>query len=141
MRITTIIRVALRALRRNVLRSALTALGIIIGIAAVVTIVSLGNGAKAMIEANVASLGTNIVTVFPGSFNSGGMRGGYGSIMTLTPEDATAIAAEVRSRSQVLANGQNWQTSINGESPDYPYIRNWPVAEGAMFSDQDVKSI
>src|ERR1043166_2167456 len=115
MRFTNIIRVALRALRRNILRSVLTALGIIIGIAAVVTIVSFGNGAKAMIEANVASLGTNIVTVFPGSFTSGGVRGGFGSFLSLTIDDATAIqneisdidgvSPEVRARQQVLANG------------------------------------
>jgi len=151
LRIVIIIRVALRALHRNILRSALTALGIIIGIAAVVTIVSLGNGAKAVIEANVASLGTNIVTVFPGSFTSGGVRGGFGSFLSLTADDATAIqnevgdidgvSPEVRGRAQILANGLNWQTSVNGEGPDYPYIRNWPVAQGAMFSDQDVKSI
>ncbi|HVS52297.1 MAG TPA: ABC transporter permease [Opitutaceae bacterium] len=151
MRLTNIFRVALRALSRNIMRSVLTALGIIIGIGAVVTIVSFGNGAKAMIEANVASLGTNIVTVFPGSFTTGGVRGGFGSFLSLTPEDATAIqqevgdidgvSAEIRGRAQVLANGLNWQTSINGESPDYSFIRNWPVAEGAMFSDQDVKSI
>src|ERR1043166_5349683 len=130
MRFTNIIRVALRALRRNILRSVLTALGIIIGIAAVVTIVSFGNGAKAMIEANVAALGTNIVTVFPGSFTQGGMRSGFGFSLTLTTDDAEAIA-----------NGLNWNTQVNGESPDYPIIRSWPVAEGAMFSDQDVKAI
>jgi putative ABC transport system permease protein len=150
-RFTNIIRVAIRALRRNVMRSVLTALGIIIGIGAVVTIVSFGNGAKALIEANVASLGTNIVTVFPGSFTTGGVRGGFGSFLSLTPEDAEAIqaelsdidgvSAEVRGRAQVLANGLNWQTQIMGESPDYTYIRNWPVVEGAMFSDQDVKSL
>ncbi len=151
MRIVTIIRVALRALRRNILRSALTALGIIVGIAAVICIVSLGNGAKAVIESNVAALGTNIVTVFPGSFTSGGVRGGFGSFTSLTAEDATAVqnevgdidgvSPEIRGRAQILANGLNWQTSVNGEGPDYPYIRNWAVAQGAMFSDTDVKSI
>src|SRR4051812_37232106 len=151
MRFTNTLRVALRALRRNILRSVLTALGIIIGIGAVVTIVSFGNGAKAMIEANVAALGTNIVTVFPGSFTQGGMRSGFGFSLTLTPEDAEAIAnevpnvegvsPEVNDRNQVLANGLNWNTQVNGESPDYPFIRSWTVAQGAMFSDQDVKSI
>jgi putative ABC transport system permease protein len=151
MRFITIIRVALRALLRNVLRSVLTALGIIIGIGAVVTIVSIGNGAKAQIEANVAALGTNIVTVFPNFFMAGGVRSGFGGAQTLTIEDADAIlnevpdvdavSPEVRDRSQILANGQNWNTQVLGESPDYPTIRSWPIGEGAMFSDQDVKSL
>lgn len=151
MRFTSIIRVALRALRRNILRSVLTALGIIIGIGAVVTIVSIGNGAKAQIEANVAALGTNIVTVFPNFFNAGGVRSGFGGAPTLTPEDADAIqnevdnvdavSPEIRDRSQILANGQNWNTQVLGESPDYPTIRSWPIEEGTMFSEQDVRSI
>ncbi len=151
MRFTNTIRVALRALRRNIMRSVLTALGIIIGIAAVVTIVSIGNGAKSQIEANVASLGTNIITVFPNFMNAGGVRSGFGGAMTLTTEDADAIrndvanvdgvSPEVRSREQILANGLNWNTQVLGESPDYPYIRSWPIAEGTMFSDQDILSI
>ena len=151
MRFTNTLRVALRALRRNKMRSVLTALGIIIGIGAVITIVSMGNGAKARVEAQVAALGQNIITVFPGNFSSGGMRGGFGSAVTLTVEDAEAIATEVldidgvspevRDRNQVLANGLNWNTSINGESPDYPYIKNWPIVQGAMFGDQDVKAL
>ncbi len=151
MRFTVIFLVALRALRRNTMRSILTALGIIIGIGAVITIVSMGNGAKARVEAQVAALGQNIITVYPGSFSSGGMRGGFGSSVTLTVEDAEAIAAEVqdidgvspevRDRQQVLANGLNWNTSVYGESPDYPYIKNWNIVQGAMFSEQDVKSL
>lgn len=151
MRFTNTLLVALRALRRNKLRSVLTALGIIIGIGAVIAIVSMGNGTKARVEAQVAALGQNIITVYPGSFSSGGMRGGFGSSVTLTVEDAEAIAAEVadidgvspevRDRNQVLANGLNWSTNIYGESPDYPYIKNWNVVQGAMFTDQDVKSL
>jgi putative ABC transport system permease protein len=151
MRFTNTLRVALRALRRNKMRSVLTALGIIIGIGAVITIVSMGNGAKARVEAQVAALGQNIITVFPGSFTSGGMRGGFGSFQSLTVEDAEAIAAEVpdidgvspevRDRNQVLANGLNWNTSVNGESPDYPYIKSWPIVQGSMFGEQDVKSL
>jgi putative ABC transport system permease protein len=151
MRLTIILRVALRALRRNTMRSILTALGIIIGIGAVITIVSMGNGAKARVEAQVAALGQNIITVYPGSFSSGGMRSGFGFSPTLTVEDSEAIAAEVqdidgvspevRDRQQVLANGLNWNTSVNGESPDYPYIKNWNVVQGAMFTDQDVKTL
>src|SRR4030095_13252632 len=142
MRFTNTLRVALRALRRNTMRSILTALGIIIGVGAVITMVSIGNGAKAQVEAQVASLGRNIIMVYPFSMSSGGMRGGFGSAVTLTAEDADAIAAEVegidgvspeiQDRSQVLANGLNWNTSIYGESPDYPYIKNWRIAAGAM---------
>ncbi len=145
---TTIISV--RALRRNKLRSILTALGIIIGVGAVIATVSIGNGAKAQVEAQVASLGQNIISVFPGTTTSGGMRGGWGSASTLTVEDALAIATEVpgivasspevRDRQQVLANGLNWNTTINGASPEILSVRSWPLAEGTMFTDQDVRS-
>ena len=145
---TTVI--ALRALRRNKLRSALTALGIIIGVAAVIAMVGIGNGAKSQVEAQVASLGRNVVTVFPGSFSSGGARGGWGSASTLTPEDAEAVrrdvagavsvSAEVRDRNQVLANGLNWNTEIRGVDVDFLSIRAWDVTEGVMFSEADVTS-
>jgi len=151
MRFTNTLLVALRALRRNTMRSMLTALGMIIGVAAVITMVSIGNGAKAQVEAQVASLGQNVITVFSGSMSSGGMRGGWGSAPTLTIEDAEAIerevtgivgvSPEVRDRNQVLANGLNWNTSVNGESPSYPDIRSWKIANGAMFSEQDVRSV
>lgn len=144
---TTVI--ALRALRRNKLRSALTALGIIIGVAAVIAMVGIGNGAKTQVEAQVASLGRNVVTVFAGSFSSGGARGGWGSASTLTVEDAEAIrrevagvvsvSSEVRDRNQVLANGLNWNTEIRGVDVDFLSIRAWDVTEGVMFSEADVK--
>jgi putative ABC transport system permease protein len=145
---TTII--ALRALRRNKLRSALTALGIIIGVAAVIAMVGIGNGAKAQVEAQVASLGRNVVTVFPGSASSGGARGGWGSATTLTVEDAQAIMREVsgvvsvspelRDRNQVLAAGANWNTQVMGESPEYLSIRAWSLADGVMFTEADIQS-
>jgi len=151
MRFTSTFRVALRALRRNTMRSILTALGIIIGVGAVITMVSIGNGAKAQVEAQVASLGQNIISVYPGSSSSGGMRGGWGSSSTLTVEDAEAVlrevndveavSPEVRDRNQVLANGLNWNTSVNGEGPDYATIRDWRLVKGAMFTEQDVKSL
>ncbi len=151
MRFTNTLRVALRALSRNTMRSMLTALGMIIGVAAVITMVSIGNGAKMQVESQVAAMGQNLITVMPGSMSSGGMRGGFGSSASLTPEDAEAIVAEVadidglspeiRDRSQILANGLNWNTSVNGVGPDYPYVRNWPLAAGAMFTEQDVKSL
>ena len=151
MRVINTIKVALRALRRNKMRSILTALGIIIGVGAVIAMVSIGNGAKAQVEAQVASLGENVITVFPGSFTAGGMRGGWGTMSTLTIEDAEAIgrevsdvlgfSPEVRDRAQVLANGLNWNTMIMGESPDYPTIRSWRMGDGVMFTDQDVRSV
>ncbi len=151
MRFGSIIKVAIRALLRNTMRSILTALGIIIGVGAVIAMVSIGNGAKAQVEAQVASLGQNVITVFSGSMSSGGMRGGWGSAPTLTIEDAEAIereitgivgvSPEVRDRNQVLANGLNWNTSVNGESPAYPDIRSWKIANGSMFSEQDVRSV
>jgi putative ABC transport system permease protein len=145
---TTII--SFRALRRNKLRSILTALGIIIGVAAVIAMVSIGNGAKAQVEGQVASLGQNVITVFPGSMTSGAVRGGWGSRSTLTPDDAdailnevsgvVAISAEVRNRDQVFANGLNWNTQILGESPDYLSVRAWPLDRGEMFTEADVRS-
>ena len=146
-----VLKIALRALRRNKLRSILTALGIIIGVGAVIAMVGIGNGAKAQVEARIAAMGENVLLVFPGSFRSGGMRSGWGGAATLTAADAEAIARqvpgvvavspEVRDRAQVFANGQNWNTQLMGESPDFAYIRNWPVARGAMFSNRDVQSL
>ena len=151
MRTFNTFKVALRALRRNKLRSVLTALGIIIGVGAVIAMVSIGNGAKSQIEGQVASLGQNVITVFPGNFTSGGMRSGWGGASSLTPDDANAIAqevigvyavsCEVRDRNQILANGLNWNTQVTGESPDFLAIRSWPIGEGAMFSEQDVRSM
>ncbi len=145
---TTVI--ALRALRRNKLRSALTALGIIIGVGAVIAMIGIGNGAKSQVEAQVASLGRNVVTVFPGSFSTGGARGGWGSASTLTTEDADAIrreidgvvavSEEVRDRNQVLAAGLNWNTQVTGVHPDFLSIRSWSMASGDMFSEADVQS-
>ena len=146
-----VLKIALRALRRNKLRSILTALGIIIGVGAVIAMVGIGNGAKAQVEARIAAMGENVLLVFPGSFRSGGMRSGWGGAATLTAADAEAIARqvpgvvavspEVRDRAQVFANGQNWNTQLMGESPDFAYIRNWPVARGAMFSNRDVQAL
>lgn len=145
---TTII--ALRALRRNKLRSALTALGIIIGVAGVIATVAIGNGAKVQVESQIASLGRNVVTIFPGSFSSGGARGGFGSASTLTIDDMeairrdvadiVAISPEVSDRNQVLANGLNWSTQVRGVSPEYLSVRAWDTDSGTMFSDQDLRS-
>jgi putative ABC transport system permease protein len=144
-------KLAARALRRNKMRSLLTMLGVIIGVGSVIASVSITTGATKQVEDKVSSLGQNIITVFSGNFSNGGMKGGWGSASTLLVDDARAIqnevanvvavSPEVRDREQVLADGQNWNTQVMGESPDYPQIRDWNMAEGTMFSDADVRSI
>src|SRR6476661_2506975 len=150
MRIGSTVNVAFRALRRNKMRSVLTALGIIIGVAAVVAMVSIGNGAKAQVEQQIASLGENVILIFSGSVTSSGIRTGWGSAGTLKIEDADAIrrevpgviavSEEVNSTSQVSAGNQNWFTRIYGEAPEYFDIRKWPLSDGANFTAQDVRS-
>jgi putative ABC transport system permease protein len=150
MRLGSTFTVAGRALRKNKLRSALTALGIIIGVGAVIAMVSIGNGAKAQVQAQIASLGQNILQVFSGSITASGIRTGFGGAGTLKIEDAEAIrrevpgvaavSEEVSSTAQVAAGNQNWFTRILGESAEYFDIRQWPIADGAAFSSQDVRS-
>ena len=132
------------------MRSVLTALGIIIGVAAVIAMVGIGNGAKAQVEAQIASLGQNVILIFSGSTPSSGIRTGWGGAGTLKIEDAEAIrrevpgviavSEEVVSTTQVAAGNQNWFTRIYGESADYFDIRQWPLADGAPFTAQDVRS-
>ncbi|MDB6064454.1 MAG: hypothetical protein JWR26_662 [Pedosphaera sp.] len=150
MKLFAVLRVAARALRRNKLRTILTMLGMIIGVGAVIATVSLGNGAKSQVEAQIASLGQNVVLVFSGSFTRGGVRSGWNNAGTLAVEDAfaierevpdiTVISPELRSGAQVAAGNQNWSTSILGEGQDYLEIRTWPLSQGAMFTEQDVRS-
>src|SRR5436305_2141982 len=150
MRIAPTFNVAYRALRRNKMRSILTALGIIIGVGAVIAMVGIGNGAKAQVEAQIASLGQNVILIFSGSTTSSGIRTGWGGAGTLKIEDAEAIrrevpgviavSEEVVSTTQVAAGNQNWFTRIYGESADYFDIRQWPLIDGAPFTDQDVRS-
>ena len=150
MRIAPTFNVALRALRRNKMRSVLTALGIIIGVGAVIAMVGIGNGAKAQVEAQIASLGENVILIFSGSTTSSGIRTGWGGAGTLKIEDAEAIrrevpgvigvSEEVVSTTQVAAGNQNWFTRIFGESADYFDIRQWPLSDGAPFTPQDVRS-
>src|SRR5216684_2361463 len=150
MRLGSTLNIAFRALRRNKLRSVLTALGIIIGVAAVIAMVGIGNGAKAQVEAQIASLGQNVILIFSGSTTSSGIRTGWGGAGTLKIEDAEAIrreipgvvavSEEVRSITQVAAGNQNWSTQVLGESAEYFDIRQWPLADGAPFTPQDVRS-
>ncbi|MGD0059091.1 MAG: ABC transporter permease [Verrucomicrobiia bacterium] len=143
--------IALRALRRNKLRSTLTALGIIIGVASVVAMVAVGNGAQARIESQVSALGQNLLSVFAGSRRSGGVNSGLGSASSMTLADADAIRREVTdvaeispedsTTAQAIANGRNWSTTVAGESPDYLKIRDWKLASGSMFTDREVRSV
>ena len=147
-----IIRVAFRALVRNKMRAALTMLGIIIGVAAVIAMVSIGQGASASIQAQIESIGTNLLFVSAGAQNVGGVRSGTGDTgtNTLTVDDLQAIKREVPSvsmvtpnvnaRSQLVAGNMNWNTSVTGVSEEYPEIRKWPVASGSFFSDADVRT-
>ena len=142
--------IALRALRRNKMRSMLTALGIIIGVASVVAMVAVGNGAQARITSQVSALGQNLLTVFAGSKKSGGVNSGLGSASAITLADAEAIqrevpdvaavSPEVSVTAQAIANGRNWSTTVVGESPDYLLIRDWKLAAGSMFNDSDIRS-
>ena len=150
MRLGSTFNIAFRALRRNKMRSVLTALGIIIGVAAVIAMVGIGNGAKAQVEAQIASLGQNVIIISSGSTTSSGIRTGWGGAGTLKVEDAdairrempeiTAVSEEVSTITQVAAGNQNWSTRILGESADYFDLRQWPLADGAPFTAQDVRS-
>jgi putative ABC transport system permease protein len=145
-------RIAIRALARNKMRSILTMLGIIIGVAAVIAMVGIGQGASASIQAQIANLGNNMLFVQSGSMNMGGMRGGAGSSNTLIPEDAEAIEREcpavravspgVRANGQLVFGNQNWNASsgIQGANEKYPDIRAWAVANGEFFTDGDVRT-
>jgi putative ABC transport system permease protein len=142
--------IALRALRRNKMRSMLTALGIIIGVASVVAMVAVGNGAQARITSQVSALGQNLLTVFAGSKKSGGVNSGLGSASAITLADAEAIqrevpdvaavSPEVSVTAQAIASGRNWSTTVVGESQDYLRIRDWKLAAGSMFNESDIRS-
>ena len=140
-------RVALRALRVNKLRSALTMLGIIIGVGAVIAMVGVGAGAQARVAEQIQSLGSNLLIVLSGSVTAGGVRLGSGSQLTITEDDATAIARDVpsvqvaapmvRGSAQVVFGNLNWSTQIQGVTPDYLEAREWPVADGRSISPED----
>jgi putative ABC transport system permease protein len=145
-----ILRVALKALNRNKMRTALTMLGMIIGVAAVIAMIALGKGAQSSIEDQIKSAGTNIINVMSGNFMTMGVRQGSGAANTLTVEDVAAIrqqvptaqyvAAGVSTRSQIIAGNQNWQTRIQGTDVDFPLMRAWPVKYGTFFTSQEVQS-
>ena len=147
-KIVVSIRIALRALKVNRMRSALTMLGIIIGVAAVIAMVGVGAGATARIEQQIQSIGSNLIIVLPGSISSNGVRLGSGALATLTQDDAKAIAAEcpsvsavaptVRGGVQVVYGNNNWATNAQGVTPDYMTIRDYTMLSGQFFTTQDV---
>jgi hypothetical protein len=140
-------RAALRALRRNKMRSALTMLGIIIGVAAVIATVSIGLGADAAVQDQIRSLGTDLLMVVPGATTASGVRSGWGGVSTLTVGDARAIerdAAAVKDVTyfkrqvvQVVAGEKNWSTAVQGAPPSFFTVREWPVVLGSAYGERD----
>jgi putative ABC transport system permease protein len=138
---------ALRALRRNPLRSTLTTLGIVIGVAAVIAMVSIGRGADAAVQSQIQSLGTNLLMVMPGATTAAGVRSGWGGASTLTVGDADALRQAIpalaavsyfrRAIAQVVAGDKNWSTAIQGAPPSYFAVRPWAVAAGVRYDERD----
>ncbi|MGC1401682.1 MAG: ABC transporter permease [Thermodesulfobacteriota bacterium] len=148
MKLLSSLKVALRALQINKMRSFLTMLGIIIGVGAVIIMVAIGSGASEMIAQQIASMGSNLLIVIPGATTAGGARMGFGSVSTLTSDDAKAIKDECSAVkavapiwggvTQVVYGNQNWNTGVNGTTPDFFEIREWPMASGRVFNDQEI---
>jgi putative ABC transport system permease protein len=142
------LRIALRALLRNKLRSFLTTLGIVIGVSAVIAMVAIGDGARAQVEAQFAAMGSNMLIVIPGTSGAGGAHGGFGTMPTLTWEDLKAIQADVptvrvaapqlRTTAQVLSEDQNWTTQVYGTTPGYFQVRTWEAVRGTVLTQVDV---
>lgn len=145
-----LIKIALKSIARNKMRSLLTMLGIIIGVGSVITLMTLGQGSQKDIEEQVASLGTNLIMVRPGSTDRGGVRGGAGSRASLSMDDVDRlqqsatllqwVSPEIREQGQVVAGNNNWSTSVTGVSPEYLGIRNYQVSSGTFFSDREIKT-
>ncbi|MBI5608442.1 MAG: ABC transporter permease [Deltaproteobacteria bacterium] len=143
----TLLRLSLRVLARNKARGLLTVLGIVIGVAAVIAMVALGTGAQQNIAQQIASLGSNLIVLMPSSTNIGGVRGGGGSMTTLTVDDVEAVKRDVslvadiaptnRTNAQVVAGDANWSTSVTGTTPSYYRIRDWPPAAGSVHTELD----
>ena len=145
-----VFKIALRALRRNILRSFLTMLGIIVGISAVIVGVSMGTGAKAEVDKRIASMGQNLLTVLSGNMSRGGVRGGFGMAPNLDPSDYEAIrrevsglaaaSPEVRTSGQIAAGNQNTSVQVSGVSAEYLAARSWPLQSGNNFTETDVRN-
>ena len=150
MNVLNIMKVSMRSLGRNKLRSFLTMLGIIIGVGAVIAMMAVGEGAQFNIQQQIATLGTNVLLIFPGSSNQGGVRTGLGTMTSLTAEDLTAIQTQcpsvgmaapvITSGGQLVFGEQNWGTRITGSNPDYFTIRSWPLSSGQPFTEMDIRS-
>ncbi len=140
---------AFQSLRHNKVRATLTMLGIIIGVAAVITMTAIGQGAQKSVADRIGSMGTNVLTIYPGSSNMGGVSGGAGTSQRLTMGDAnalkriptiTAVAPIVNSNAQVVAGNNNWSTRVNGTTEDYQTVKAWNLTSGAYFTGSDVRS-
>lgn len=150
MKQSTLFKVAGQSIVKNKMRTMLTMLGIVIGVGAVIIMVAVGNGAQSQIESQIKGLGTNMIVITPGSSAQGGASQGAGTFNRLTVEDADKIKAEamnvtdvspvVMTRTQIIGGVGNWRASVNGVSTDYLRIRDWEVSDGALFSDEDVRS-
>jgi putative ABC transport system permease protein len=148
MKKSALMKVAVQSILKNKMRAMLTMLGIVIGVGAVIVMVAVGNGAQKQVEGAIGGLGTNLLMIMPGSATPGGASGGWGSNNRLTVEDAlllkrdatllAAVSPVVSTRTQVLAGGTNWRTSINGVSTDFLMIRGWSIGSGTMFEEGDV---
>jgi putative ABC transport system permease protein len=151
MKSTRLIRIAGKSILKNKLRTLLTMLGIIIGVAAVIVMVAVGQGAKAQIQQRIDNLGTNMIVITPGAATSGGVSQGAGTSNRLTLDDAeglkrestllTGVSPVVISPTQIVGGVGNWRTLVQGVSTDYQIIRNWSVSEGTFFDDNDIRSM
>ncbi|MGH7407577.1 MAG: ABC transporter permease [Candidatus Methylomirabilales bacterium] len=150
MKLWASVRVALQAIGANTMRSALTVLGIVIGVASVIAMIAVGRGATQRIQDQIRSIGSNVLVVLSGSSTAGGLRAGAGTLLTLTEEDAAAIQAEcpavalatptMRGTAQIVVGNQNWSTIIQGATPDFLEARDWRLAAGEAFTAQDQAS-
>lgn len=148
--IPSTIKISFRALKVNKMRSALTMLGIIIGVGAVIAMLAVGTGASRQIDQQISSMGSNLLIILPGATTAGGVRMGAGTQPTLTLTDAEAIKKECSSVSdvgpvlngvaQVVYSHQNWSTGVVGTTPSMLIVRDWPLSSGKSFTDQDVKN-
>src|SRR5207244_2867405 len=149
MHLLMIPRLALKALRQNVMRTALTMLGIIIGVGAVICVVAIGEGAQASVERAITNIGANMIWVEAGGVNRGGVRPGIGGTRTLTLGDyeairdhmplVTNVTPQADTRVQMVYGNQNWSTSVRGVGPEYLTLKNWNIARGGMYTEVDVQ--
>jgi putative ABC transport system permease protein len=150
MRVTDLIWIAADSIRKNTMRTLLTVLGIVIGVGAVLMMVAVGHGARSRIQDQVASLGTNLIVITPGASNQGGVNQGAGTFSRLSIDDAQKLTSQgtlfsgvspvILTRLQAITAAGNWRTAINGVAPAYEIIRNWPLASGSFFTDDDVRT-